>query len=270
MRIPSTTTPVLKTLTISSQKGGVGKTTVAINLSYSLARRGWHTLLVDTDPQGAVALSLSKRARRYRGFYDVVVRGESVLDLVMETMLPELKVLTAGRREGHGGGLNGEGGAAGVQGVLREAEQMGIDIMVMDTSAGVFGVTEDVLRFSDFVLIPQQAEPLGVRSIPQILEVIADLRGRGAAVQVAGILLTMMQDDREECVKVGEELRGLISQGLVLDTEIPRDDAFVKASVRGVPVSLLYKKPPAAARVFDDLAAELEERMELVPTRAKA
>ena len=103
----------------------------------------------------------------------------------------------------------------------------------------------------------------------QILEVIADLRGAGADVKVAGVLLTMMRRDREESVNVGEELRAMMSRDLVMDTEIPRDESFVKASVRGVPVSLLFKKPPEAALVFDRLAAELEEKMQIGPTEEK-
>ncbi|MEM7146294.1 MAG: AAA family ATPase, partial [Verrucomicrobiota bacterium] len=88
-------------IAISSQKGGVGKTTVAINLAYSLARRGWHTLLVDTDPQGGVGLSLSRRARYCRGYYDALATSEEpdVGKMILSTRLPELKILTAGQSE---------------------------------------------------------------------------------------------------------------------------------------------------------------------------
>ena len=62
----------------ASQKGGVGKTTLCINLAYSLARRGWNTLLVDTDPQGAVGLSLAKSSRTKVGFYDFLTGTASL------------------------------------------------------------------------------------------------------------------------------------------------------------------------------------------------
>ena len=62
-------------LAITSQKGGVGKTTVSVNLAYALARRGWNTLLMDTDPQGSVGLSLSEKARKCPGFYDALRAG---------------------------------------------------------------------------------------------------------------------------------------------------------------------------------------------------
>lgn len=326
----------MKRLTISSQKGGVGKTTVAVNLSYALARRGWRTLLVDTDPQGAVGLSLSRKARMSRGFYDALAHGLNVSEIVTETRLPELKILTAGQRESFyelGPDLEG---AEGVGKIFEDLERMGFDLMLVDTAAGVFGATAEILRLSDYVLIPQQAEPLGARSIPQILEVVADLRegasragsaraGRAAALstsreaaapaaddrvtgtffrsppgsperlrddriasrlagekgipparrarasrlEVAGVLLTMTQKNKPECANVARELRGIASPGLVLETEIPRDDVFMKASVAGVPVALLYEKAPPAAVAFDQLAAELEERMKLGPVEGK-
>ncbi|HEX2751213.1 MAG TPA: ParA family protein, partial [Verrucomicrobiales bacterium] len=72
-------------LAITSQKGGVGKTTVSVNLAYSMARRGWNTLLIDTDPQGSVGLSLSEKARKCQGFYDAVNTGTSAVPFILPT-----------------------------------------------------------------------------------------------------------------------------------------------------------------------------------------
>src|SRR5688500_3197845 len=69
----------MKRLVIASQKGGVGKTTVSLNLAYAFAARGYRTLLVDTDPQGAVGLSLARKGERFLGFVDCL-RGESALE----------------------------------------------------------------------------------------------------------------------------------------------------------------------------------------------
>jgi chromosome partitioning protein len=274
-------------IAISSQKGGVGKTTVAINLAYSMARRGWQTLLVDTDPQGAVGLSLSRRARYCRGYYDALASVEEadIGKMILSTRLPELKILTAGQSEsffkldsqlaGHAS-ANGHGeeekGASLTERVSQLAEKVGrigFDMVIFDTAAGVFGYTAQVLRCVDYVLIPQQAEPLGVRSIPQILQMIAHLREDDARLKVLGVLLTMMQVDQAQCREVARELRQVLTRELLLNTDIPRDEIFLKASETGVPVGLLYRHPPESAVVFDRLAAELESRMKLNSTNDK-
>ncbi|MFT4551007.1 MAG: chromosome partitioning protein [Verrucomicrobiales bacterium] len=256
------------TLTIASQKGGVGKTTVAVNLAYALARRGWKTLLMDTDPQGSVGLSLSRKARQREGFYELIARdGGAVSDYLLETRLPELKILTAGR-EGSFFQLDvgapvgwGEGFAQ----ILKALEPQGFDVVLVDTAAGLMGCGVEILKQSDFVLIPQQAEPLGVRSIPHILTAIAQMRRDGVKVQVAGVLMTMLQEGEKESVDVVRQLQELLPVGLLLPISIPRDPVFLKASGAGVPLGLLHARPPAAALAFEQLAVELEGRMKLEP-----
>jgi len=254
----------LISLAISSQKGGVGKTTVAVNLAYSLARRGWHVLLVDTDPQGSVGSSLSEKARHRAGFYDAVNSGASPEGLVMDTRMPELKILTAGRSESFFE-IRGEEPDAGmaIGAILRMAAGRGFDVVIFDTAAGVGGSTGALLRLVDHVLIPQQAEPLCVRSIPLFLKAVAGLRGEGCRLQVAGILMTMVQEGEAESREVVRQLRAALPTGLMLDCAVPRDGLFLKASGAGVPVALLSHRPPAPALVFDQLAAELEMKLNL-------
>ena len=96
---------------------------------------------------------------------------------------------------------------------------------------------------------------------PLAHELFAELRDQGAALKVAGILLTMLQQDQAESLEVARELRDIIPPSLFLRSSIPRDSAFLKASAIGVPLGLLHRNPPAAALVFDQLAAELETRM---------
>ena len=131
------------------------------------------------------------------------------------------------------------------------------------TPAGLTGSSGDVLRLADSVLIPQQAEPLGIRSIPQMLQAIQFLRNHGSKLEVAGILMTMVQADLKESAEVVRELRALVPAQLLCQTSIPRDPVFLKASAAGVPLGLLHRNPPAAAHVFDQLAAELEPRLQL-------
>ena len=252
-------------LAITSQKGGVGKTTVAVNLAYALARRGWLTLLVDTDPQGSVGLSLSERARKCPGFYDILRTGGDGARCILSTRLPELKVLPAGHLESFFDMRpSGEGeGAAAVARILSGAERLGFQVVIVDTPAGLGGYTGDVLRASNYALVPQQAEPLGIRSLPQMLRALQHLRQRGARLELAGILLTMMQHGQRESAEVVRELRQIIPPRLLFECVVPRDPLFLRASGIGVPLGLLYNNPPAAALVFDQLAAELELRLKL-------
>lgn len=242
----------------------MGKTTVSVNLAYSLARRGWNTLLVDTDPQGSVGLSLSEKARKCQGFYDAVNTGASVLPLILPTRLPELNLLTAGQTH-HFFATAGENmdTLGALRRIVSELSTRPFDLIIFDTPAGLTGSSGDVLRLADSVLIPQQAEPLGIRSIPQMLQAIQFLRNHGSKLEVAGILMTMVQADQKESTEVVRELRALVPSQLLCQTTIPRDPVFLKASAAGVPLGLLYRQPPAAAHVFDQLAAELEPRLHL-------
>lgn len=258
-------------LAITSQKGGVGKTTVAVNLAYALARRGWNTLLLDTDPQGSVGLSLSEKARKCPGFYDALRKGEDGVKSILHTRLPELKIMPAGQLESlFEVRPPGEDGRPALQRMLHAFEENGLDIVLIDTPAGLTGCTGDVLRVADYALVPQQAEPLGVRSLPQMLTALQKLRQQGARLELAGILLTMMQNGQRESSEVGRELRQIIPPRLMFESVVPRDPLFLKASGLGVPLGLLYANPPAAAVVFDQLAAELEARLRLQGTHDAA
>lgn len=249
----------------------MGKTTVSVNLAYSLARRGWKTLLVDTDPQGSVGLSLSDKARDSKGFYDAVRTGGSAAAFVLPTRLAELKILTAGQpggffEEQH---PDPEEGDEALRKVLADVAEENFDLVLFDTHAGLTGHTGSVLRVCDSVLIPQQAEPLGIRSIPQMLRAVRYLRERGAKLEIAGIVMTMVQQDHRESSEVVRELRSLIPPALLCSTVVPRDPVFLKAAAAGVPLGLLYRQPPSAAYVFDQLAAELEPRLSLTPPQAE-
>jgi chromosome partitioning protein len=132
---------------------------------------------------------------------------------------------------------------------------------LLDTAAGLFGITGDVIASSDAILIPQQAEPLGIRSVPKLLEGLNRLRIMNPRLNVLGVCLTLVQHELAESTEAAAALRQLLTPGMVFQTQIPRDDLFVRASARGLPVGVL-EGAAAVQGVFDHLRTEIEEKLE--------
>lgn len=253
-------------IAISSQKGGVGKTTLSINLAHAFARAGVRTLLVDADPQGSVGLSLTRQSRLLAGFYDYLIDPGIPLDrLIVPTRLETFSLVTSGQASDYeaGGGMGAH--LARVRAFLRGAASRGFDLCLVDTAAGLFGVTGDVITSSDAIMIPQQAEPLGIRSVPKLLEGLNRLRVMNPRLTVLGVCLTMVQPDLAESAESAAALRQLLPQNMVFNTQIPRDGLFVRASARGLPVGAL-EDGAGAATVFDSLRVEIEDKLEPADT----
>jgi chromosome partitioning protein len=254
----------MMSIAMASQKGGVGKTTICVNLAYSVARRGWNTLLVDSDPQGAVGLSLAKSTRSKPGFFDYLGGQQNFRDLVLATRLPEFSILPAGQYDALMRlGAHLYDPKARITDLLRAAKLAGFQAVIIDTAAGLTGITEDIVKNVDFVVLPQQAEPLAVRSIPHMLETMARFRAEGSGAKLAGVLISMVMEDSATSLQVAQELRQVLPKELVFRQSIPRLPSFVEASAYGVPVALLKQNPPPEAFLFDQIAAELETRVGL-------
>jgi chromosome partitioning protein len=225
-------------------------------------------LLIDTDPQGGVGLSLAKSAKTREGFHEFLVRGGDLNKIVVPTRLPELEIVPAGQYDTCARqGWTSHEVPSRLADLLRSAELRGTDIVLMDTAAGMSSTTEAVVKACDFVILPQQAEPLAIRSVPHLLETLARFRAEGAGVRVAGILLTMVMPDNEMSLKVARELRDMLPANLMFPQSIPRLTSFLEASALGVPVALTKRNPPPEALIFDQIAAELEQRAGLSKER---
>ncbi|NWK56506.1 ParA family protein [Verrucomicrobiaceae bacterium N1E253] len=250
------------TIVVSSQKGGVGKTTVSINLAYAFARSGKRTLLVDADPQGSVGLSLTRQSRMLKGFYDAIDNPDLGLDqMVVPTRLRTMSMVPAGQRSEYD--LAEEvlsGSSSGVRRFLKLVEEAGYDMCIIDSAAGLFGVTADVLSASDAVCIPQQAEPLGVRSVPKMLEALTKRREVNPDLKVLGVIMTMVQEQLPESVDSVKALRNLLPSTLVMEDVVPRDDLFIRASAKGLPVGVMQDGAGVLA-VFDGLRREIEQKL---------
>lgn len=250
-------------LAVASPKGGVGKTTVALNLAWALAGRGWETLLVDLDPLGGLGLSLAG-AGRSAGLWEVVEEGAllgRVLRWGSSAQAPAL--LTAGnphprrleswnRRLASGEDLE----------PLFRALGRRFRVLVLDTPAGLDGPTAGALDLADHLLAPVQAEPLALRTLPALLEQLA-ARLESREIRLAGVLATMVRSREDVSLNTAQELFRLFPRDLVLETFIPWDAALLEASARGEAVARPGPDRPPVARVFDQLAAELEGRLQL-------
>jgi chromosome partitioning protein len=254
-------------IAVSSQKGGVGKTTVSINLAHAFARAGLKTLLVDADPQGSVGLSLTRQSRLLSGFYDYLADpGTPFEKLLVPTRLETFSLVASGQASDYEvGGAPTGAHLPRVRSFLRTVEARGFDVCMIDTPAGLFGLTADVICSCEAVLVPQQAEPLGIRSMPKMLEGLNRLRVIHPRMTVLGVILTMVQNDMPESRESVEALRGLLPEELVLRTVVPRDPLFLRASARGLPVGVMEEGSGALA-VFDSLRSEIEAKMK-VPGR---
>lgn len=255
----------MKTLAIVSQKGGVGKTTLSLNLACAMAARGWRTLLLETDPQGAIGLSLTEKVSSASGLAEYVARQQPLSELILKTRFKTLDLLPVGQiaiQDTLGFATTLSDGQV-LRRLLTDCAKS-YDLTIVDTPSGFGGITMGVLRASSHALCPIQAEPLALRSVTQLFEVNASLQRQGEAVQIAGIILTMLQNRNHTSLSVAEETWAHLSEEMVLNTVIPRDPVVMEASAAGVPVQLLRKRMPPVAKIFDQAAAELEVRLGLV------
>lgn len=244
-------------LAIASQKGGVGKTTISLNLAVALAQKGYRTVLVDTDPQGAMNLALGKGNSEFPGLLELLSGKLALTSALIQSNLPNLKLLPKGRLAmSQVPGYERLLFAKDPKGHLTKGLAAHADIAVFDTPAGLGMVTRGILRLATHVLVPFKVDHLNLRSVHQVLQVIDTVqKEENPELQFLGLLLNMFERNKEQAYRIAGEVWADFP--CVLETTIPNAEIFTESLEQGVPLALLTEKSHPEARRFSVLADEV-------------
>jgi len=252
-----------RVISIANQKGGVGKTTTAINLGTALAAIKQRVVIIDLDPQGNASTGLGvPPADRQVTAFDILVGDEPLQSALTKTVVPGLQIvpsdvlLSGAELELANDNRRSYRLKRAIEAYVADASREGIDYILIDCPPSLNVLTVNALTASDAILVPLQCEFFALEGLTQLLKTVERVRGHlNAKLDIQGLVLTMYDSRNNLSAEVAADVREHFGEK-VYKTVIPRNVRVSEAPSMGKPV-LLYDLSCAGSKAYVALAKEV-------------